>query len=166
MVNIKTATIRWKSCVAYLTSKLVAMFRQSTLPCPRTLIIDNFTPLPPRTYVALDIFRPPETIAFMRAKWAINVSMFKFIRLTKNSFIALSALDYFARSCLQSARCTTIFTWFLACNIGENRECMSAIFTGLHNFRLPRGICHGTIIRYATAMSSKMPDMGDSRGKR
>ena len=166
MVNIEMATIRWELFIAYLASKFVAMFCQLTLSCPRTLIINNFATPPPRTLFTFDIFRSPPAIAFLRAERAVCITVFKFVRLTKNRFIALRTVNYFACFRLSPARCTAIFTWFLAGNVGKYRKSVSTIFARFHYFWLSFRIVHIAIIKCFGSMSREMPVLAASHGKK
>ncbi len=163
VMNVKTTAVRWDLYIAYLTGELVALFCQSTLPCPRTLIINNFATFPPRALFTFEILRSPLPIAFMRAKWTISTAMFKFIRLTKDRFVALYTMNYFARPCFHSARFTAIFAWFIANNISINNKIAFAILASFRNFWL---MLHGIIVTHVNAMSSKMLVSGDFCGKR
>ena len=163
MVNIKMPTIGRKLFTAYLTSKLVAMFRQSTLPCPRALIINNLAPLPPGTHFAFNVLRAPLAVAFMRAKRAVCITVFKFVRLAKNRVVALYAIDYFPCSCFQSTRFTTTFAWFVAGNTGKYRKSVSAMFACFVDFWF---MFHGITVTRVATMSSKMPVLENSRGKK
>ncbi len=166
VVNVKMTTIRRKLYIADLASELVALLCQSTLPCPRALIVNNLAPLPPRTRFAFDVFGSPCAVAFMRAKRAISIPVFKFVRLTKNRCIALRTVNYFSCSCFQPARCIAIFTWFLAGNVGKYGKGLSTIFARFHYFWLSCRIIHIAIVRCFGSMSSKMLAMAGSRGKR